>query len=172
MPRFELPDVRGEARDTFVTPAPVNLTPIQQQLDTLTANMPQAATNAPPPVQVDSAQGAGVRYAREDHTHESRLQARRIQVTPDASGQYTYTFPRAYGTGIVPIVQVTCETPAGQSFRYDAGILQGSTTATQTTIVITKTNQNVITGLLNAVLAVFTPATSALWINIMSRAPS
>lgn len=144
----------------------------QAQLDAVSAAMPQPATSAPPPVQVDSAKGADTRYALADHTHQSRLQARRIQVTPNASGQYVYTFPLPYDTGVVPIVQVTCETPTGQSYRYDAGLVQGSTTNTQTTIVITKTNQNVVTGLLNAVLAVFTSATSSLWINIMSRAPS
>ena len=93
-------------------------------------------------------------------------------MTPNASGQYVYIFPLPYDAGVVPIIQVTCETATGQTYRYDAGILQGSTTNTQTTIVITKTNANVVTGLLNAVLAMFVPATSALWVNIMSRAPS
>ncbi len=176
MPRFEIPDVRGETRDVVQTP---DLGTMQSQIDAAAsaaaaaqAAIPQPATSAPPPVAVDSVAGAATPYARADHTHQSRLQARRIQITPNASGQYDYTFPLPYDGGVVPIVNVTCETPTGQSFRYDAGILQGSTTNQKTTIVVTKTNASVVTGLLNAVLAVFVPATTALWVNIMSRAPS
>ena len=52
----------------------------------LASTIPQPATAAPPAVQVDSAKGADIRDALADHTHESRLQARRIQITPNAQG--------------------------------------------------------------------------------------
>lgn len=133
---------------------------------------PKPATGAPPAVQVDSSKGTLPRYALEDHTHQSRLQARRIQVTPDANGRVVYTFPLPYDAGVVPIVSVTAETPTGVTYRNDASILQASTTNTQTTIIITRLNQNVVVGLLNAVLPVFAAATGTIWINIMSRAPS
>lgn len=136
------------------------------------ALMPTAATTVPPPVAIDGAAGSGTAYARADHTHESRLQARRIQVTPDANGRYVYVFPKAYPTGIIPIVTVTAETAAGLTYRNDASLMEGSTSNTQTTILITKLNQNVVTGLLNAVLPVFAPQTGVVWVNILSRAPS
>lgn len=136
------------------------------------AMMPQPAMVAPPAVAVDSAAGVASPYARSDHTHESRLQARRIQVTPNAQGEYVYTFPKPYLPGVIPIINVTAETPAGQSYRNDASILQGSTLETQTTIVITKLNATVVATILGGIINVLTPQTGAVWVNIMSRAPS
>lgn len=144
----------------------------QSDLDAIVAVMPIPATSAPPPVAIDGAAGSTTPYARSDHTHESRLQARRIQVTPDANGRYVYIFPKPYAAGIVPIVAVTAETASGLTYRNDASLMEGTTTNTQTTILITKLNQNVVTGLLNAVLPVFAPQTGSVWVNILSRAPS
>lgn len=136
------------------------------------AIMPRASTDAPPPVGVNSATGAAAPYARADHTHQSRLQARRVQVTPNAQGQYVYTFPLAYVAGDNPVAAVTAETPPSVTYRNDAAILEGSTTLTQTTVVVTRLNQNIVMGVLNAVLPVFVPVTTPVWINIMSRATS
>lgn len=134
--------------------------------------IPQPATAAPPAVQVDSAKGDAPRYALENHTHESRLQARRIQVTPDANGRFVYTFPKPYDAGVMPIVEVTAETPTGVTYRNDASILQSSVTNTQVTIIITRLPQSQTVSVLGAVLTLFQPVTTAVWVNIMSRAPS
>lgn len=134
--------------------------------------IPQPATSAPPPVQVDSAQGSMPRFAREDHTHESRLQARRIQVTPDANGRYVYTFPKPYDTNVKPVVNATAETPTGVTYRNDVSLLENSTSNTQVTLVITRLAQNQTIGVLGAVLTLFQPVTTPVWVNIMSRAPS
>ncbi len=135
-------------------------------------SMPQPATSAPPPVQANSQKGAAPRYALEDHTHESRLQARRMQLTFDANGEAVYTFPMAYASGIVPIVTVTAENVRGAAYRYDATILQASTTNTSATVVLTKTPRTLTVSILGAVLNVFTNPADTVWINIMSRAPS
>lgn len=153
----------------------VTVTPdasLVQRVEAMAAAMPVAAVVAPPPVTIDSAVGAGTAYARADHTHESRLQARRIQVTPDANGRYVYVFPKPYAVGVIPIPNATAETPTGVSYRHDVSILENSTSNTQTTLVITRQNQSITTGLLGAVLSIFSPVTSAVWVNIMSRAPS
>lgn len=134
--------------------------------------LPQPATTAPPAVQVDSSKGSAPRYALEDHTHQSRLQARRIQVTPDANGRYVYTFPLPYDAGVVPVVNVTAETPTGVTYRNDASILQASITNLQATIIITRLAQSQTVSVLGAVLTLFQPVTTAVWVNIMSRAPS
>jgi hypothetical protein len=135
--------------------------------------MPQPATTPPPAVQTDSATGTETqKFALANHTHESRLQARRIQVTPDANGRYVYTFPKAYDTSVVPIVNATAETPTGVTYRNDVSILQGSTTNAQTTLVITRLAQSQTVSVLGAVLTLFQPVTTAVWVNIMSRAPS
>lgn len=139
----------------------------------LAAIIPRAGTVAPPAVTIDSAVGGDPNvFARADHTHESRLQARRIQVTPDATGRYVYSFPKPYSAGIMPIVNVTAETPSGAAYRNDATLAEGSTSNTQTTIVITRLAQSQTTGVLGAVLTVFAPVTTPVWVNIMSRAPS
>lgn len=134
--------------------------------------MPQPATTAPPAVTIDSAKGDSPRYALENHTHESRLQARRVQLTFDANGEATYTFPKAYDAAIVPIIQVTAENTRGAAFRYDATVKQGSTTNTSAVIILTKTPRTLTVTLLGAVLNVFTNPADTVWVNIMSRAPS
>lgn len=146
-------------------------------LAAVAATVPAPADSAPPPVQIDSLKGSATRFAREDHTHESRLQARRMQVTPNAQGRYVYTFPKAYPAGVVPIVSATAETPAAATYRNDVSILEGATTNTQTTIIITRTQQTqtlagTLTALLGSVLTLFVPVTTAVYINVMSRAPS
>ena len=133
--------------------------------------VPQPATDAPPAVALNSDPGAATGFARADHTHQSRLQAKRVQLTL-TGGQADYSFPLAYDAGVVPIVEVMAETPTGAAYKLDAFIVQGSTTNTKTTIGVTKLNQSVVTGLLNAVLPVFAAATGQVWVNIMSRAPS
>ncbi len=141
----------------------------------IAAALPQPASTAPPAVALNSlpgTAGASAGFARADHTHQSRLQARRIQVTPDANGRYVYAFPLPYDTGIVPIISVTAETPTGATYRNDATLLEGSTSNTQTTIIVTRLAMSQTIGVLGAVLTVFQPVTAAVWINIMSRAPS
>jgi len=136
------------------------------------AIMPQPATTAPPAVQVDSAKGDVPRYALENHTHESRLQARRLQLAFDANGEAIYVFPKEYPVGVVPIVQVTVENTRAATYRYDATILEGSVTNKQATIVLTRTPRTLTVSLLGAVLNVFTNPAVPAWVNIMSRAPS
>lgn len=136
------------------------------------AMMPKPANAAPPAVQADSSTGDDLRYALANHTHESRLQARRVQVTPNAQGQFTYVFPRPYDSGVVPIVQVTAETPAGAGYRNDASVIQGATTNIQTQILITRLNQTISVAGLGISAPLFSAVTASVWVNIMSRAPS
>lgn len=134
--------------------------------------IPKPATSAPPSVQADSAKGDAPRYALENHTHESRLQARRVQLVFDANGEAVYTFPKEYAAGVIPIVEVTAENTRGAAYRYDATILEGSTTNKQTTVILTRTPKTLTVSLLGAVLNVFTTSAVTAWVNIMSRAPS
>lgn len=137
------------------------------------ALVPQPATSAPPPVQTDSAKGAETqKFALADHTHESRLQARRVQVTPNAQGRAVYTFPRAYDAGVVPIVQAIAETPTGVAYRNDVSIIEGSTTNTQVTLLITRLNQGLTVAGLGIMASIFAPVTTPVWLHVMSRAPS
>lgn len=141
----------------------------------IAAQMPQPASAAPPAVALNSTPGTagtGAGFARADHTHQSRLQARLLQLTFDANGESIYTFPLAYDTGIVPIVEVTAMNTRGAAYYYDASVIVGSTTNTQVTICIRKTPRTVTVTLLGAVTSLFTNAADTVWVNIMSRAPS
>lgn len=136
------------------------------------AGGPEPADTPPPAVQVDSAMGVDPRYARADHTHESRLQARTMVLTFDANGEAVYAFPKAYPAGVVPIVTVTAFNTRGAAFRYDASLLVGSVNNTQATIVITKTPRTIVVSLLGAVTNLFTNPADTVSVCIMSRAPS
>lgn len=134
--------------------------------------MPRPATSAPPAVQVDSTAGDDERYARANHTHESRLLARRVSLAFNASGEAVYVFPRAYPAGVVPIVTATAETPTGAAYRLDVVVREGSTTNTQTTLVLSRTPRTLTVTILGAVLNLFTNAAQSAMVNVMSRAPS
>ena len=134
--------------------------------------VPQPATAAPPAVQADSAKGDDTRYALANHTHESRLQARRVQLSFNASGEASYTFPRPYDASVVPIVEVTAENDPANAYRQDATIKQGSTTNTGCTIILTRIPKTLTVSILGAVLNIFTTQAQTAWVNIMSRAPS
>lgn len=141
----------------------------------LKSNMPQPSSVAPPAVAINSAPGtagASAGFARADHTHQSRLQARLLQLVFDANGECIYTFPLPYDTGVVPIVEVTAMNTRGAAYYYDASAIVGSTTNTQVTICIRKTPRSVVVSILGATTALFTNPADTVWVNIMSRAPS
>ena len=99
-----------------------------------------------------------------------RQQAVRVQLTPDANGKLTYTYPRAYTAGSVVAVQVTAETPAGVAYRNDASIEEGSAGLTAVTIYVQRIPKTVTASVLGAVLNVITPVTTPVWLNIFIRA--
>src|SRR6187402_90215 len=67
---------------------------------------------APPPGVTDSgAQGNIQRYAMENHTHASK--ARKGIQPISASGLFTWTFPTAFGSGVVPSCNALAICPAG-----------------------------------------------------------
>lgn len=104
-------------------------------------------------------------------TGADRQQALRVQVTPNASGQVVFTYPKAYVTGTKPAIQVTAETPDGATYRNDAGIIEGSATNTQVTVVIQRVPRTLTVSVLGAVLNIFAPVTTPVWLNIFIRAP-
>lgn len=104
-------------------------------------------------------------------TGADRQQALRIQVTPDANGRFVFTYPKAYATGIKPAVTTTAETPDGAAYRNDASLIEGSATNTQVTIIVQRIPKTLVASVLGAVLNVFTPVTTPVWVNILVRAP-
>lgn len=104
-------------------------------------------------------------------TGADRQQAVRIQVTPNANGQAVFVYPKAYAAGIKPAVTTTAETPALATYRNDASIEEGSATNTQVTIIVQRIPKTLVANVLGAVLPIFAPVTTPVWINVLVRAP-
>lgn len=141
------------------------------------AELPQPATIMPPAVADASVQGGGVKYAREDHTHASSLQARRVQITLNAQGVGSWTYPTAYASGIVPVIHVDAETPSGSAYTNLSSPVEGTATNTSVQIRVIRLTQNVTLGsslaaLLSAVVNLFSPVTTNCWVNISVRRPT
>lgn len=103
-------------------------------------------------------------------TSANRQQAIRVQVTPDANGRVTYTYPQAYASGSVIAAQVTAETPNGATYRNDASIEEGTATPTQVVILVQRIPRTLTVTILGAVLNVLAPVTTPVWLNIFVRA--
>ena len=73
------------------------------------AAVPKPATATPPEAGTKGGTGTGVRYAREDHTHEVR--ARRKRVTLAANGTAVWAFDKPFATK--PIIVCAPEDDGG-----------------------------------------------------------
>jgi len=100
---------------------------------------PQPAQAAPPGVTDTGAQGTINRYAMENHTHASK--ARKAIAPVTNSTTYTWTYPTAFGAGVVPICNGIAQTAAGVTDLINVQI-QGVPTNTQCTFVITRYQQS------------------------------
>ena len=104
-------------------------------------------------------------------TSADRQQAVRVQLTPNAAGEVVYVYPKPYVAGTLPAIQTTAETPTGAAYKNDAGVVENSATNTQVTIVIQRVPKTLTVTILGAVLNIFTPVTTPVWVNIFIRAP-
>lgn len=120
----------------------------------------------------DSAMTKADTAAAEALTGADRQQVARVQRTPSAAGEFVYLFPKEYANGIVPVVNATAETPTGAAYRNDVAVVEGSTTNKQVTIIVQRMPKTLVASVLGAVLNLFTPVTTAVWVNISVRAPA
>ena len=148
----------------------------QQNLALMQAQIPVPATTAPPGVADISAAGAVTRYAREDHTHRSSMQAQRMTATL-ASGKFTWTFPFPYDAGVVPVVNTTAESPdPSGGFVLDARIIAGTVTNTGCQITVNKIAASQTLGatllaIAGTVVGIITPATGTAVVHCWARKP-
>lgn len=104
-------------------------------------------------------------------TSADRQQAVRVQLTPNTNGEVVYTFPKPYVAGTIPAIQVTAETPSNATYKNDAGVVENSANNTQATIVIQRVPKTLTVTILGAVLNIFAPIATPVWVNIFIRAP-
>lgn len=144
-------------------------------LDAVAAAIPKPANTAPPMIADDAAKGDAPRYALENHTHQGNVQAERRSFTL-VSGRATWSFPQPFAAGVVPIVNVTAETPDVTTYYYDARVVKDTVSNTGCIIMVNKVNQSQTLGaalanLLGAVISIFVPATGSVTIHCWARKP-
>lgn len=122
-------------------------------------------------VAAQAAADAAMTQATNGLTSANRQQAIRAQFTPDANGRVAFTYPLTYATGTKPAVTTTAETPNGATYRNDASVEEGTATNTQVVIIVQRVPKTLTVTLLGAVLSIFTPVTTPVWLNILVRAP-
>ena len=129
------------------------------------------AALAPVSAKADSAMAKADAALADGLTSADRQQALRVQVTPDANGRAVFVYPKPYATGVKPAVTTTAETPQGATYRNDASVEEGTATNTQVVLIVQRLPKTLVVNLLGAVLNIFTPVTTPVWINVLIRAP-
>jgi hypothetical protein len=121
------------------------LTPVQ-------ASIPTMATAAPPGVTDSSTAGVtSNQFAGPTHTHASK--ARKEIKAISATGLYTWTFPTAFGSGVVPICNAIAICPSGTTDLINVQ-QEGDATNTQVTFRVTRYQQSVVALISLTVLSV------------------
>lgn len=128
-------------------------------VSSLTA-VPDPAISAPPGVTDTGAQGNIPRYAMENHTHASKAR-KQIVTMPSAASTYTWTYPTAFASGVVPVVSAIVQVAAGNQDLFNVQVL-GVPTNTQCTFQINRVSAGLLALLLGALSINTTPVASTL----------
>lgn len=122
--------------------------------------IPQPATTMPPGVSDSGALGASQRYALADHTHASKAR-KQIVTMGSAASTYTWTYPTAFGAGVVPVVSAIVQVAAGNQDLFNVQIV-GTPTNTQCTFQINRVSAGLLSLLLGALSINPTPVAATL----------
>lgn len=99
---------------------------------------------------------------------EAKVQKIRVQTVAD--GTYTWTYPTAYATGVVPNIKCDVEAPTGATVRYSIQ-MQGPPTNTKVSVKVVMDNQTNVSLLGLTLLGVPSPP-GQVWIHLTASAPS
>lgn len=122
---------------------------------------PQPASAMPPGVADNGAIGALDNfYARADHTHASKAR-KEIKVMPSASSTYTWVYPTAFPSGVVPVVSGIVQVPNGTTDLFNVQVM-GTPTNTQCTFQINRVSAGLLALLLGALSLNSTPVAATL----------
>lgn len=122
--------------------------------------IPQPATAMPPGVSDSGAVGTSQKYALENHTHASKAR-KQIITMPSAAATYTWTYPTAFGVGVVPIVQGIVQVPNGNTDLFNVQVL-GTPTNTSCQFQINRVSAGLLGLLLGALSINPTPIAATL----------
>lgn len=129
----------------------------QSALDAAVSSIPAPANAMPPAVSDSGAEGAQARYAREDHTHASKVRKGKASV---AAATYPWTYPTPFAAGVSPIVIGMAQSASGTDlFNVQ---LDGTPTNTGCTFRINRVSPGLLGLLLGALSINPTPASITL----------
>lgn len=124
------------------------------------ALIPQPASSMPPSVADTGAKGTSPQYALADHTHASKAR-KQIVTMGSAATTYVWTYPVAFGAGVIPICNAIVQVAAGNQDLFNVQIL-GTPTNTQCTFQINRVSAGLLSLLLGALSINPTPVAATL----------
>lgn len=129
-------------------------------LDQVQSLIPQPATAMPPGVADNGQKGSDTRYALADHTHASKAR-KEIKTMPSASSTYTWVYPTAFASGVVPVVSGIVQVPNGTTDLFNVQIV-GTPSNTQCVLQINRVSAGLLALLLGALSLNSTPIAATL----------
>jgi len=122
------------------------------------ADIPQPATSMPPAVADAGASGSQPRYAREDHTHASKVRKEKKTVSVSL---YTWVYPTPFEVGVSPICNAIAQVASGNTDLFNVQVV-GDPTNTQCVFQINRVSGGLLALLLGALSINPTPASIKL----------
>jgi hypothetical protein len=132
------------------------------------STIPQPATVMPPGVSDNGAVGNSAKYALENHTHASKA---RKDIKPiSATGLYTWTFPTAFGTGVVPVCNAMAICPTGTTDLINVQ-QEGDATNTQVVFRVTRYQQSAVSLLGLTILSINSALPANIKLSLLALEP-
>lgn len=91
-----------------------------------------------------------------------------ITAVVGANGRATWTYPTAYGSGVVPVIQAQAVKPTSSTISYNCAIY-GDPTNTSVTVEVNTVNPTIL-GILGSIL-IAQPAPAGTKVHIIAKAP-
>lgn len=129
--------------------------------DKATLGIPSPAASMPPGVSDNGSVGTQTtEFALANHTHASKAR-KQIVTMGSAASTYTWTYPTAFGTGVVPVCSAIVQVSAGNQDLFNVQ-LSGVPTNTQCTFQINRVSAGLLSLLLGALSINPTPVAATL----------
>lgn len=122
--------------------------------------VPLPASAMPPGVSDSGSVGTASPYARSDHTHASKAR-KQIITMGSAASTYVWTYPVAFGAGVVPVVSGIVQVAPANTDLFNVQII-GTPTNTQCTFQINRVSAGLLGLLLGALSINPTPVAATL----------
>lgn len=133
----------------------------------VSGEIPQPATAMPPGVADSGAKGSSPLYALADHTHASKARKQTVTMGSPAT-TYTWTYPTAFATGVVPVVNAIVQVPTGNTDLFNVQVM-GSPTNTQCVFQINRVSSGLLS-LLTGALSI-NPSPIAATLHMLALEP-